>query len=290
VRICCLSIVVGFLLAPLHPSCAEMEFNTSIMQSTFKIQGKGSTGTAFLLSKKSATLAGKHHPVLITANHVLADMKGETATLILRKRVGKDKWKRDPTTIQIRAGKTNLWAKHPEVDLAAIWFDPPPGVIREFSTIDRLIVDITIEKYEIHPGDTLFCLGYPFTSEANAEGFPILRTGAIASYPLTPTKKRKVFLYDFCVFRGNSGGPVYMVDKNRYYAGSFHVSEVFHGLIGVVSKERKLTEKLNLQFERREIDTPLSVAEVIHASFIKELVDSMPEPSVKSNRLAGTDP
>ena len=68
--------------------------------------------------------------------------------------------------------------------------------------------DDLLAKYNIHPGDVLDCLGYPFGFESPVGSFPILRSGKIASYPLLPTKGTQSFLLDFRVFPGNSGSPV----------------------------------------------------------------------------------
>jgi hypothetical protein len=138
------------------------------------------------------------------------------------------------------------------------------------------------EKYEIHPGDELFCLGYPLGAEANPQGFAILRSGKIASFPLTPAKAVKSFLYDFEVFGGNSGGPVYFVDKSRTYGGTTHLGETICSVVGLVSEERfqprqsvKLLEDGSDQtrYEVTEKREKLKLAVVVPAQFIKETLD-----------------
>jgi hypothetical protein len=47
--------------------------------------------------------------------------------------------------------------------------------------IDLLANDDLIEKFEIHPGDELLCLGFPLFVSSDS-GFPILRSGKIASF------------------------------------------------------------------------------------------------------------
>jgi S1-C subfamily serine protease len=90
----------------------------------------------------------------------------------------------------------------------------------DFLPMTVLASDKELEELEIHPGDRLFSLGFPLGVEANEAGFPILRSGNIASFPLLPTSKTKTFLFDFAVFGGNSGGPVYFEDVNRRYRSS----------------------------------------------------------------------
>jgi hypothetical protein len=164
------------------------------------------------------------------------------------------------------------------VDVAAIFIGVPSGTVERPVSTSLLIDDETLIKFEIHPGTELLCLGYPFGAEANAFGFPILRSGRIASYPLTPTKTTQTFLFDFTVFRGNSGGPVYFVEKNPTYGGGQHLGATIQGIVGLVVQERNITETVQELYQKRETTTPLRLGEVVHASFIKELVESIGLP------------
>jgi hypothetical protein len=134
-----------------------------------------------------------------------------------------------------------------------------------------------LKDFEIRPGDRLFCLGFPLGAEANEAGFPILRSGNIASFPLLPTSKTKTFLFDFAVFGGNSGGPVYFEDTNRIYRGTTNLGESIHFIIGLVSEQHVVTQMVETINEKRLITTPLSVAVVVHASLIREAVEMLPE-------------
>jgi len=86
-------------------------------------------------------------------------------------------------------------------------------------SVDLLATDEVFIRYEIHTGDELLSLGYPFGLPANSAGFPILRSGKIASYPLIPAKKHRTFLYDVQAQSGNSGGPVYFIASSGPTAG-----------------------------------------------------------------------
>jgi len=90
--------------------------------------------------------------------------------------------------------------------------------------------DDMLSEFEVNPGEELICLGYPFGAESNTGGFPILRSGRIASYPLLPTESTKALLFDFPIFPGNSGGPVYLSSNNRTYGGRMHTGESVHSL------------------------------------------------------------
>jgi S1-C subfamily serine protease len=259
-------------------SASAADLNTIMMEATCKIMGKGTLGTGFVIGKPDPKNPPKAFYTLVTADHVLRAAQSNEVTLVFRQKQKDDSWKRIQVPVQIRAKNKPLWKKHPEMDIAAIFVRLPTNVVSNLVTTDLLIDDQKLKEYEIHPGLELLCLGYPFGAEANAQGFPILRSGRIASYPLTPTKKTKTFLFDFTVFRGNSGGPVYFVQHDPTYGGSRRIGLTIYGIIGIIVRERNITEQIQELYEKREKVTPLQLGEVIHASFIKELVDSMEPP------------
>lgn len=257
---------------------AEIEINTTLMHYTYRIEGptgkpnKMTRGTVFVMGIPDANRPGKGQCVLVTAAHVLERISGETATIYLREKMSDGKFKKVPHILQIRKGKKPLWVRHPDVDVAVMKIDLPVFVTKQAKEIpglstNHLADDEMIEKYEIHPGDQLLCLGYPYGVEANASGFSILRSGKIASYPLTPAKETKTFLFDFEVFPGNSGGPVYFVDKGRKYGGIIHAAETIQFIAGVVTEQ-----KYHVQFvePQKVLLRKLSLGVVVPAHFIKE--------------------
>lgn len=257
---------------------STMNIHTVMMESTCKLVGENSIGTGFIIGRPSSKKPDTLFFTLITAHHVLAGMQGEKATAVLRKPKSADDWERLDLPLQIRQAGKDLWQKHPDVDLAAMHLALPKEAIRTIVPMSLLLTDDKIKEFEISPGANLLCLGYPFSAEANSVGFPILRSGRIASYPLLPTKKTKTFLFDFTVFRGNSGGPVYLYETNPVYGGGTHIGSI-QGIMGVVTSERNISQRVEQLYEHRETVTPLALGEVIHASFILELVNSLPEPA-----------
>lgn len=257
-------------------AAAEWDIATALMRSTFKIQGTTSAGTGFLVGKPMTADPQRAFYVLVTAAHVLDQIKEDTATLHLRERRSSD-FVRLPVSIQIRRGGTPLWTKHPEVDVAAMFVRVPTVADVQLLPMSLLATDETLQRLEVHPGDELLVLGFPYGAEANQAGFPILRSGRIASYPLTPAKETKSFLLDFTVFAGNSGGPVFMHHENRVYAGGTHIG-VTQFIAGLVSQEQNLTERIKSLTEELIKTHKLSLGVVIHARFIEELVRSLPEP------------
>ena len=231
-------------------------------------------GTCFIIGKpdKNNIKVGKY--VLVTADHVLTEMKGDKATVYLRNRVNnffkKIKWE-----IQIRNNGKAMWTKHPDADIAVLYFFKPKDLEIPVVPISFLADDDTLGKYEVHPGDTLFALGYPMGQESNDAGFPILRSGIIASYPILPTKSTKTFLFDFEVHRGNSGGPAFLISDSRVYGGGTHTGRI-QFLIGLLSQQRKLDFTIRSPIEMKRQEYPLKIGVVVHSSFIKEAIDLLP--------------
>lgn len=252
----------------------DFELNTLLMNCTFKIEGDGRLGTVFILGKPMNKNPNRAYYVLITAAHVLDTIKSDIATLNMRNKSG-DTYKRIPIPIPIRTKGKPLWTKHPDVDVAAMYIQLPDDILFDLLPTNLIATDTVLQEFQIHPGDELFCLGFPYGAEANDVGFPILRSGKIASFPLLPIKKVKKFLFDFDVFGGNSGGPVYFVESNRNYAGGTQIGKI-QFIAGIVSEQKFVKEKIISLNETKETKYQLGLAIVIHAQFIKETIDMLP--------------
>ena len=128
--------------------------------------------------------------------------------------------------------------------------------------------DAKLLEYKINPGDEVRCLGYPLGAQSNEAGFPILRSGKIASYPLTPTIKTKTFLVDLRIFKGNSGGPVFVVENNRPVPGTISGYQNFHFIIGLVSEEKLFNEQrlvhIHKSYTRRNSGSRSWFTQVLH--------------------------
>ncbi len=208
---------------------------------------------------------------MITAAHVLEGMRGEKATLYLREKVG-GQYRKLPHTLTIRKDGKPLWTRHPTVDVGVMYVDLPVNCdIRLLDAGNFLIIENALREYEIHPGDDLLCLGYPFGIASNEAGFPVLRSGRIASFPITPAKDTKTFLLDFEIFGGNSGGPVYFSQTNRTYGGKTHLGQVQQFLMGMVVREAVIPPPVATH------SIYLKLAECIHAPMIQEAIDLLPE-------------
>ena len=261
----------------------KLELNTILMESTFKLEAQRLVATGFVLGRPYSGEVTKARYVLVTAAHALEQVGGEEVGVHFRLKDGAGNWQRLPVKLKIREGNQKLWIQHPEVDVAAMYIGLPQGVIGTLMPITLLVDDDTLQKFEVHPGDKLFCLGYPLGAESSDAGFPVLRSGWIASYPFLPTRRTKTFLLDFEVFPGNSGGPVYFIDSMRAYGEATQVG-VIQFIMGLISRERLVSQQIEELYGRREQRYPLALGEVVHASLIKETIDLLPVLSTTSEQ------
>lgn len=252
----------------------QPELNTILMESTFMIQGiakkdpkQVSFGTAFFIGKPTKN-GSKSYFVLVTAKHVLEDIAGDDATIFLREPLRDKSFRQLAHTFKIRDKGVPLYKTHPTADVAVMYFQMPTKAPFTITDQGFLVSDERIAQLELHPGDELLCLGYPNGTAANHMGFPILRSGRLASYPLLPTVSIKVFLFDFMVFPGNSGGPVYFSYDVRQMGGNLRSGGLM-GILGLVSQQA-FPSAPELKSE------PLKLGIVVPATFIKETIDMLP--------------
>jgi len=246
------------------------DLSVDLIQATVQLEqplgdGTRTVGTGFLVS--DPTPDGRPRVVLVTANHVLKRMPGERATIGYRVQTADGAWRYAPQTLRIRAGDRELWTHHGSRDVAVMTITAPPEFARAAIPQDYLAADDTFGKYQLGPGDEMMALGFPQGLSANPAGFPILRSGRVASYPLTPATSFPTFLLDFSVFPGNSGGPVYMSGGQRRPGAEAGRDAQF--VAGI------LTQQVELGSQNLEIGI------VTHAKFIREtlaLLDGQPAP------------
>ncbi|MBW0151120.1 MAG: serine protease [Phenylobacterium sp.] len=226
--------------------------------------GTRTVGTGFLIN--APTLNGQPRTVLVTANHVLQRMPGAQARIGYRIANADGSWSYAPQKFDIRDTDGNpRWTQHPKRDVAAIAITAPPEFAKAAIPKDWLAGDETFSTYAVGAGDQMMALGFPRGLSANPAGFPILRSGRVASFPLAPAAAFPTFLLDFTVFPGNSGGPVFMAEGVRRRPGGGDSQEV-QFIAGL------LTQQVELNSERLEIGI------VTHARYIHETLALLDNP------------
>lgn len=259
------------------------DLSVDLIKATVQLEqplgdGSRTVGTGFLVS--DPTPDGKPRTILVTAAHVFEKMPSMSARIGYRIQGSEGVWRYDPEALKIRDGDHPLWTKHPTRDVAAMVVEAPPEFAKAAIPLNYLAQDDTFNKFNLGPGDEMMALGFPRGLSANSAGFPILRSGRVASYPLAPATNFPTFLMDFSVFPGNSGGPVFMAEGARRRPGASESQEV-QFVAGL------LTQQVELSGERLEIGI------VTHAKFIREtlaLLDKVPGATVTQARAPKPEP
>ncbi len=256
-----------------------IDLSVQLMQATVQLEqplgdGTRTVGTGFLISE--TTPDGKPHIILVTANHVLDKMPGANARIGYRVANADGSWSYSPQPLKIRDEKGHaLWTHHPSRDVAAISISAPEAFAKAAIPEDYLAADDTFSKYQVGAGDEMMALGFPRGLAANPAGFPILRAGKVASFPIAPAKIFPTFLLDFAVFPGNSGGPVFMSGPARRAAGDpAQPRQDVEFIAGL------LTQQVELNSER------LGIGIVTNAKYIRETLDLIADPAAPVTQVA----
>ncbi|HEY0650136.1 serine protease [Phenylobacterium sp.] len=274
-----------------------MDLAVELINATVQLEqplgdGTRTVGTGFLISAPGPD--GKPRTVLITANHVLQKMQLSDARIGYRISSADGTWSYSPKPVKIREKDgAQLWTNHPTRDVAAMVIKAPPEFAKAAIPVSYLAKDDTFDAYQVSAGNEMMALGFPRGLSANSAGFPILRSGRVASYPLGPATSYPTFLLDFSVFPGNSGGPVF-ISRQQNPTGLTPVSDKAPdpGFIAGL-----LTQQVELNSERLEIGI------VTHAKYIRETIDLLTgslapstvaevpviEPAVQGARTAAAD-
>ncbi|HEY4032055.1 MAG TPA: S1C family serine protease [Caulobacteraceae bacterium] len=202
----------------------SFDFTTAMIQATSPVAsapgGPALTGTGVLVSDPAPD--GTPRVVLVTARHVLANIGAGPiyVGLHLKNPDGswRLEWRSEPSSDQGRP----LWTQHPTYDVAVLPISVPPEAAAAAIPASWFADADTLSREDMEAGDPVEVLGYPAGYAGDRRGFPILRLGHLASYPLTPASEG-TFLVDFPVVSGNSGGPVFVsrrIDKRPDLIGA----------------------------------------------------------------------
>ena len=239
-----------------------IDLAVELIQATVQLEasygdGTRNVGTGFLVESPGAD--GRPRVVLITAEHVLTRMPAETMIIGYRATNSDGAWKYEPQSVKIRNGKSPLWVAQPGRDIAAIEVTADARTESMAIPESWLADDAAFAANGIGPGEEMMTLGYPWGMASNGAGFPILRSGKVASYPIAPSRQFPTVLLDFSVVPGNSGGPVY-VKKGE--------GDQAHLLVTGVMSQQLGTG-----------DQPLEIGVVVQADYIRQTISLLNQPS-----------
>jgi len=240
---------------------AETTSATDVVMATCRLQGNGSGAASFLMTIPGPN--GKPVQLIVTAAHVLSKMKGESGNLVLRQWDEENsEFIRKPQKLQIREGEKPLWTQHPSHDVAVMTLPKFEGVDIASAPTSCLASDEDFQQMEA--GAAIRALGYPHARQFDPSkpGFPLIRAGCVANYPIAPFSNHDTFLADFNTFEGDSGGPIISVAS-----GGSGVK-----ILGLVHGQHFLDLKYDLGYEKGHIRKRLGVSIIINSGVIAETI------------------
>jgi hypothetical protein len=194
----------------------DVDLTVALIKATVQIdqpisEAKRMVGTGFLISVPKSD--GTTQIVLVTAAHVFEKMPAADVRIGWRVQGAKGSWSYVPSNMTIRSAAGPVWYQHPAQDIAVIPVNVPESLRDSAIPASWLADDTTFINERVVAGDEMVTLGYPHGLSANVAGFPILRAGRLASYPVSPSSAYPTFLIDLTAVPGNSGGPVFMTSQ-----------------------------------------------------------------------------
>jgi len=264
------AIVCATKAADAQEPAAAVDPALRVLHATVKIANPRSTATGFLVSLPDGASMQPRECALVTAHHVLEQVQGETAMLVLRKREADETYSRREISVGVRNKETALWTRHPKQDIAVLRVTIPEEVANEPLPYESLANDESLRAASLVVGGRLLAMGYPTRFEANGAGFPITRQGVLASYPIVPTAKHPTFFVDITAFAGDSGGPVFAVPRDS--------SSDKPLVVGLVTGQVRNDERMQSLTEERVVHHPLGIAVVVQAASIRETLETFRSP------------
>ena len=262
-----LASILTFVWAVLMGLAGAEDFATTMMESTFKFYHSDSTSTCFLVQRDAA----EPGCFLVTTAHTVEKTKGETAILVLRKAKEDGSYNRHDYTIHIRKGDKPLWYRHPKQDVAVLRLAEPLPVPTKLLPLAALADATSLAASKVHICSPLYVLTYPQRFEANGAGFPVARQGIFASPPMLPVPTHPTFLADFTTFAGDSGGPVFIEQRNGTPL-----------VMGIVLAQHLHDEKVKTEYEEGTIRHPLGIGTVLHTQYVRDALEAAAKPPVEA--------
>lgn len=188
-----------------------------MMWSTYALATQKGDATCFVVRDPRTALEGDEGAVVLTSTHVL-DSAG-SGPVVISLRLPDDG--ADGVRVVMLGfvppkarGGQSFYVRHPRHDLAAFSLHIPA----EFSWLLRTRSVLTprsiLRKASLlHAGDEVGFLGYPEVLPGTSGGFPVLRGGRVASYPVGLAQARGPFLINADVYPGDSGAPVFLAAR-----------------------------------------------------------------------------
>jgi hypothetical protein len=257
-----LAITALFLTAALAGIGKAAEPLEDAMRGTVRISEGDSSATAFVVDLGEE--AGKEKRfALVSAAHVFEEMRKSTCTVHFRAADGKGGFSRHATDLKVREGDKPLWVRQPSADVAAIFVELPEKVDVVPFEIGQIANEDFFDAGKLRIGQEVYVPCFPAKIESNEAGFPILRKGSIATFPLTSPTVGDAILIDYSHFGGDSGSPVVTIVDDEPI------------VVGVATAMLRQMDTVTSEFEERTTHTPLGLASAVRSVLVLETLEKL---------------
>jgi hypothetical protein len=255
-------------LATVAPADCLANEGQDIMQATFRLTDGRTSGTAWLVSIPSES-PNPQKTVVVTAAHVFKNLNGETATLVLRKKIEDGSFARLEHKFAIREKARPLWKQHSRFDIGVIQLVLPDDAHVKLIPLNQLTNGESATEL-IPPAQPCLIPTFPAQMEGNRAGWPVLRNATVASFPNAPVNRHPRFILDFNAFGGDSGAPVILNSQKL----NKQTADTNRGLkiVGMILGQHRQTDRTITPNEERTVHTSLGLGIAIHTEFIRETI------------------
>jgi hypothetical protein len=209
-----LIVVAVFCLAGCAGPLGELQakkpnVTEKMMWSTYPIGTLKGSASGFVVLWKNPKRPGVLSPVIFTAGHIL-DSTGK-GPLVIGVRVPDLAGEPQVAAIPLPVPRSGppFYVRHPKVDIGAFEPDVPAEITG--TILPSFLKETSIARGGdgLRAGTDVCFLGFPDVLPGTPGGFPVLRSGKIASFSTATLKSEGVFLINADVYPGDSGGPVF---------------------------------------------------------------------------------
>lgn len=177
----------------------SLDLHESILNSTYKFSHLKNEENSIILSLGTCVVIEENNnKILITNKHIIENASSEEIYIL-------PPFSDVLYSCKIRNGSDRLWIANKNYDISIIKVDNKIPTSLHLSNI----ADYDYINRNLHLGDTIYVLGFPFGID-----IPNLRNGLLF---YNPNDKYKEFLINASIFPGDSGSPVY--DNNKKIIG-----------------------------------------------------------------------
>lgn len=207
------------MAAVLLSGCAgHMNVSEKMMWSTYPLATQKGAATGFVINRKDARAPGGVLPVVFTSAHVLETVGRGPLIIGIRKLDENGEIQAALLAFNPPGarGKERFYVRHPQHDLAAFALHLPEEVAERAqmsSCVDQRM--LAHDGKRLRSGVEVSFLGYPEVLPGTEGGFPVLRSGRVASYPVGTSQAHGRFLINADVYPGDSGAPVFVTQGGR---------------------------------------------------------------------------